>query len=379
MRILLIGEYSRLHNSLKEGLLKLGHEVVIVANSDGFKEFPVDYSIDFKFSKTKIINIPRQIIAKLFKYDFARLEQGVRFYLLLNKLKGFDIVQFINETPIKTNKKFEIYLLKKIFETSKKAFVLSCGVDYLNMKFDLENKSKKSVLQPFFQDPSLTKEYDSLFEYLKESHKKVHDFVLEKSNGIIATDFDYVDATKKHPKYLGLIPNPINVDKLTANKLNIENKIVLFLGINEWSYNQKGTKYFEKALEIIAEKYTSKIEIIIAKSIPYKQYINLYNKAHILLDQTFSCDQGYNALEAMAKGKVVFTGAEQDFVDYYKITDRVCINAKPDIDYLVNELSFLIENPEEIIAIGKRARAFIEKEHNYVKIAEKFIEVWQKN
>lgn len=379
MRILLIGEYSRLHNSLKEGLLKLGHEVVIVANSDGFKEFPVDYSIDFKFSKTKIINIPRQIIAKLFKYDFARLEQGVRFYLLLNKLKGFDIVQFINETPIKTNKKFEIYLLKKIFETNKKAFVLSCGVDYLNMKFDLENKSKKSVLQPFFQDPSLTKEYDSLFEYLKESHKKVHDFVLEKSNGIIATDFDYVDATKKHPKYLGLIPNPINVDKLTANKLNIENKIVLFLGINEWSYNQKGTKYFEKALEIIAEKYTSKIEIIIAKSIPYKQYINLYNKAHILLDQTFSCDQGYNALEAMAKGKVVFTGAEQDFVDYYKITDRVCINAKPDIDYLVNELSFLIENPEEIIAIGKRARAFIEKEHNYVKIAEKFIEVWQKN
>jgi hypothetical protein len=30
-------------------------------------------------------------------------------------------------------------------------------------------------------------------------------------------------------------------------------------------------------------------------------YINSYNKAHILLDQVYAYDQGYNALEAMAK------------------------------------------------------------------------------
>ena len=79
----------------------------------------------------------------------------------------------------------------------------------------------------------------------------------------------------------------------------------------------------------------------------------------------------------MAKGKVVFTGAEQDFTDYYKLTERVCVNAKPDVDYLVNELSFLIENPNEIIAIGKRARAFVKKEHDYIKIAERYLEVWK--
>ncbi len=376
MRILLIGEYSRLHNSLKEGLLKLGHEVVIVANSDGFKDFPVDYSIDYKYSKTKITNIARQIIVRLFKYDFAKFEQGIRFYLLLKKFKNFDVVQFINETPIKTNKNLEIFLLKKIFETNKKVFILSCGVDYLNMKFDMENKSKKSILQPFFQDSSLTKEYNSLLEYLKENHKKAHDFVLKKCNGIIATDLDYVNAIKNHPKYLGLIPYPINLNKLVFDELKIENKIVLFLGINEWSYNQKGINYFEKALEIIKKKYGNNVEIIIAKTLPYNDYINLYNKAHILLDQTFSYDQGYNALEAMAKGKVVFTGAENEFIDYYHLTERVAVNAKADVDYLVNELSFLIENPDEIIAIGKRARAFVEKEHNYLKIADKYLEVW---
>lgn len=379
MRILLIGEYSRLHNSLKEGLVELGHEVFIVANSDGFKQFPVDYSIDFKFSKKKIINILRQIIVRLFNFDIAKIEQGLRFYLLLKKFRNFDVVQLINETPIKTNKKFEIFLLKKIFESNKKVFVLSCGVDYLNLKFDMENKTKKSTLQPFFQNPTLTKEYNSLFELTKKSHKKLHDFVLEKCNGIIPTDLDYVEAIKPHPKNLGLIPYPINFKKLVFSELIIENKIIIFLGINEWSYNQKGISYFEKALKIIEKKFGDKVELIIAKTLPYNEYINLYNKAHILLDQAYAYDQGYNALEAMSKGKVVFTGAEAEFMNHYNLTERVAINAKPDVNYLVNELTYLIENPEEIIAIGKHARAFVEKEHNYITIAEKYLSVWNKN
>ena len=81
----------------------------------------------------------------------------------------------------------------------------------------------------------------------------------------------------------------------------------------------------------------------------------------------------------MAKGKVVFTGAEQDFKDYYKLTERVCVNAKPDVDYLVKELSSLIDNTNEIITIGKRAQAFVAKEHDYIKITEKYLEVWDKN
>ena len=148
------------------------------------------------------------------------------------------------------------------------------------------------------------------------------------------------------------------------------------MGINRGSYIKKGIPFFEKALTIIKEKYNSKVEIIVTENIPYNQYISLYNKAHILLDQVYAYDQGYNALEAMAKGKVVFTGAENEFTKHYNLTERVAINALPDVDFLVNELSFLIENPEELIAVGKRARAFIEKEHNYIKIAKKYLKVW---
>jgi glycosyltransferase involved in cell wall biosynthesis len=93
----------------------------------------------------------------------------------------------------------------------------------------------------------------------------------------------------------------------------------------------------------------------------------------------YGYDQGYNALEAMAKGKVVFTGAEEEFMKYYNLTERVAVNALPDVQAIANELSNLIENPEEIMAMGKRARQFVEREHNYLNIAEKYLKAWESN
>ncbi|WP_164998642.1 hypothetical protein [Flavobacterium sp. 140616W15] len=51
MRILLIGEYSLLHNSLKRGLTELGHEVVLIGNSNGYRCYPVDYDYEAKYLK----------------------------------------------------------------------------------------------------------------------------------------------------------------------------------------------------------------------------------------------------------------------------------------------------------------------------------------
>jgi glycosyltransferase involved in cell wall biosynthesis len=244
------------------------------------------------------------------------------------------------------------------------------------VRFLLEKKISKSILQPLFKNPSLQKEYDYVFEYTGKNHKKIHDFVYQKCEGIIASDIDYVLPLKGNSKFLGLIPNPINSTELVFETPEIEDQISIFLGINQWNYHQKGITFFEQALAVINEKYGNKVKIIVAKNIPYTDYINLYNKAHILLDQCFAYDQGYNALEAMAKGKVVFTGAETEFEKQYALTVKVAINAKPDVDYLVKELSFLIENPKEILVIGKNARNFIEKEHDYLKIAKNYLEVW---
>ena len=365
-----------MHNTLKEGLETLGHDVHLVGNGDGFKQYHVDFSIESKLFNLKLLNLFRQLIFKVTKFDIAKIEIGFRFYRLLPQLKGYDVVQLINESPIQTIKKWELALLKKLVQNNDKLFVLSTGVDYLNVKYWFENRQHKSILYPYFENPNLKKEYQYILDYRTVPHKIIHDFIYKNCNGIIATDLDYLLPINENKKCIGLIPNPVNIAKLKYQELKIDAKIVLFLGINKWSYHQKGIVYFEKAIAIIKELFGDKIEIIVTRNIPYNQYINLYNKAHILLDQMHGHDQGYNALEAMAKGKVVFTNVSHEFINYYDIKEKIAINALPNVDYLVTQLSFLIENPSEIIAIGKRARAYIEKEHDYEKIADKYESVW---
>ncbi|RTY97650.1 glycosyltransferase family 1 protein [Flavobacterium sp. RSP49] len=379
MRILLLGEYSCLHNSLKEGLINLAHEVTIVGNGDGFKKYPIDFNIDAKWSKSKLINIPRQIIYRLFKYDFAQLEYGIRFYFLLSKLKNFDVVQLISETPIQTNIKLEYYLLRRIKEQNNKMFLLSSGADVIFTQALIDNKFRYSLLDPYFKNPLLIEEYRHVLKYLDCDHKEHHRKIYSLIQGVIATDIDYVIPLKENPKYLGLIPNPINLEKLSYFENKVIDKIVIFHGINRWNYHKKGNDIFEEALSIIKNKFGSKVIITIVENIPYQNYIKLYDDAHILLDQVYAYDQGYNALEAMAKGKVVFTGAESEFMAHYQLIEIVAINALPEVNEIVKALSFLIENPKEITTIGKRARTFVEKEHDYIKIADHYLRVWNEN
>jgi glycosyltransferase involved in cell wall biosynthesis len=106
----------------------------------------------------------------------------------------------------------------------------------------------------------------------------------------------------------------------------------------------------------------------------------MYDNCHIFLDQVYAYDQGYNALEAMANGKVVFTGAEQEWLEYYNLKeDTVAINALPDSNKIVEKLEWLIFNPKKIIEISKNARVFIEKEHHYKMIARQYLDTWKTN
>ena len=177
-----------------------------------------------------------------------------------------------------------------------------------------------------------------------------------------------------------MIANPINIDKTGISETTISGKISIFLGINSGNSFTKGVSFFQKAIEIIHEKYPNFIEIKITTDIPYTAYQKHFENAHIILDQVYGFDQGFNALEAMAKGKVVFTGAETEFLNHYHLQeDEVAINALPDVNYLVEKLSFLIENPSEISRIGKNAINFIQKEHHYITQAEKYVTLWKAN
>jgi glycosyltransferase involved in cell wall biosynthesis len=266
-----------------------------------------------------------------------------------------------------------------LFKKIKSRSLLICGDEVPVVDYWFQNELKYSVLTPYFQDKSLEKHFQFPLKYRKESYRKTFEWLNKNCKQLITSDLDYEIPMQKMGFSTTFIPNPINTDKIVFQPLENITKIVIFLGINRLSYLKKGINYFEKALEIVRKKYADKVEIIVTENLPYDEYISIYNKAHILLDQVFAYDQGYNALEAMAKGKVVFTGAETDFLNQYQLQeDEICINALPDENKIAAKLSYLIEHPEKIIEISENARNFIEKEHDYKVIAGKYLGCWFK-
>jgi hypothetical protein len=133
MKILLIGEYSRLHNSLKEGLQKLGHEVTILGFKDGFKDYPVDFPLEKKwdsglFKKIKLATLT------LTSFDVSAYLTYQQFRKNSHHFKDFDVVQLINENSFFCDYRHEKKILKFLFKHNKKVFLISAGDDYMYLK-----------------------------------------------------------------------------------------------------------------------------------------------------------------------------------------------------------------------------------------------------
>ncbi len=379
MRILLIGEYSRLHNSLKEGLQELGHEVVLVGDGDAFKNYPIDISINNQFTKKYLPLILRKLSKRVLNIDPSDLETYYKFKKILPQLTDFDVVQLINEDALKIKPQLQIKLLKQLFEQNKNSYLLCCGQDHVSISYALEQKIRYSIMTPYLNDKNLKDKYHYSLKYVTQPYQKLHQFIRSQIKGVIASDLDYHIPYSEQSNYLGLIPNAINTKKLQFSEPQLNIPIHIFHGVNSKSKIKKGNTFFTEALEIIKAKYGEKIKITSSCDVPYKEYITSYTRCHILLDQVYSFDQGYNALEAMAMGKVVFTGAEKEWLDYYNLKeDTVAINALPNVTYLVEKLEWLIDNPENIITISKNARQFVETHHDYKKVSRTYLEFWNR-
>lgn len=377
MKVLLFGEFNRAHWNIKKGLEKLGHKAIVAATCDGFKKVEVD--IEFKdYYSSFLLKKLRYALMKLFKIDLHAISVKRQIKKHQNELSGYDVIQFINEAPFDFYRKDQLVIFKWLSQWNNKVFLLSAGLDYPSVKYAFDKKFRYSVLTAYFEGKGTQWDFSPALSYLSKEHKVLHDYIFKTINGVIANDLDYHLPLLGWEKYLGMIPHAINIDELAYNIPKIEDKIIIFHGINDRNYYKKGNDFFESALDIVLESHSDKIEVITVRSLPYKDYLTAYNSAHILLDQVYAYDQGFNALEAMARGIVVFTGAEKEWLDYYNLKeDSIAINALPNAIAIAKKLIWLIDNPDEIVRISKKARAFVEKEHNYQTLASRYLEVWE--
>ncbi|MGF1697565.1 glycosyltransferase [Vibrio lamellibrachiae] len=351
MKILLVGDFSGFHLALSEGLKELGHQVMLVSSGDGWKNIDSDLSINSR-STSVLVN---------------KLERNLKPFLNLNKMSGYDIVQFVNVKPLSCSL-FTNYILAKFLKKINGKLVLSaCGSDsyyWTSGREHLEYSPHKDVLK-----------YDEGNGYwLDKRAIDINNKMVSLSDGIIPVMFEYEHAYRNEKKLLPVIPLPVNLTRIKYLPNVAREKIKFYHGINRIGF--KGTKYIEQAFKRLGLDYSDRASFNIKGRMPYNEYLNYIKSVNVIVDQTSSYSCGMNGLLSMASGKVVFSGAEKESLKSLGISESPIVNIRPCEEYIYSITSDFINSNPNIEERGYQSRDFVEKNHSHIDIAEKYVRQW---
>ena len=365
MKVLLLGEYSNVHWTLAQGLRALGHSVTVASDGDSWKGYPRD------------ISLHRKSTGKIDTLDFLwRLGRA------LPTMRGYDVVQLINPMflELRAEKLFPIYHFLK--EHNKSMFLGAFGMDYYWVKTGLDARTFR------YSDFNLGKEIrknadNDLFiaDWLEGPKKQLNETIAEECDGIVSGLYEY-DACYRpiFPDKTQFIPFPINREEVTPRIPHPETKRVrFFVGIQKKRNAYKGTDVMYKALVRLAGQYPDRIEIVKAESVPFTQYCRMMDRCDVLLDQLYSYTPAMNALLAMAKGLVVVGGGEEENYEILGEKElRPIVNVLPSEEDVYEKLEKLIQTPGDIERRAKEGIEYIAKHHDHVKVAERYVDFWNK-
>lgn len=361
MRILLIGEYSNLHWSLSEGLREVGHEVCVLSNGDFWKNYRRDISLVRGEGR------------------FAGIKYLMDAIRLLPKMRGYDVVQLINPMFLELKAERIMPFYRYLRRHNKKIFLGAFGMDALWVKAGTD---KKTFRYSDFNIGDKTIDNESTRELIADwsgtAKERLNYIIADDCDGIIAGMYEYHTAYKERYGYkLTHIPMPINLDNSKPPKRDDKEIIKFFIGIQKSRSQYKGTDIMLRALMRVKENYSEKCEILKAENVPFDEYSSMIENCDVLLDQLYGYSPGMNALLALAKGKIVVGGAEEE---YYQIIGeeqlRPMVNVLPQEEDVYKKLEQLIQRPENINRMQEDSYTLVKKHHNHRHVAEMYLNFW---
>lgn len=349
MKVLLLGEFSGFFKYLKSGLQDNGVIVDWYAGGDGFK---------------KITGMNGDITG----------HTGVKFidkilypFCLVKRLKEYDVVQLVN--PLIFSPWINAYLVRKLKKNNKLLVVSAVGTDYSVYKY------QKQVQREY--EYYLLDDCDDYDIYYAKECKYTRDYenVMKCCDAIIPGSYEYALAYQKNLKVIPIVHYPINLDEIEYKENVVGDKIIFFHGLNREAF--KGTKYIREAMEALKEKYPDEVEVIIDGRMPFDRYLEVMQKANVIVDQCKSYGPGINALIAMAQGKIVLGGSEDGAVEDAEGERCPIWNIKPDKEQIFSVLEQIMINKEKIPLWGEESRQYVEKYHNSTDRAADYIKAWK--
>lgn len=376
MKILLIGEASFLHNTLKKGLVERGHRVTTMSDGNGWHDAPRDIDLrrDGRWGKLGGLWVVWQLLRHL------------------PQLCGNDVVQIHNYQFVPLMYRWNTLLLR-FLKLTNRCVVKGCFGDDPQI-FRRQAQGVPAYSDTFWsgQLQNTDQHRDRIAEVVEHGAEASWRKTTAMADALVPCLYEYwLDYNE--PPYaakLHYIPLPIECEKMVrwcdgemvkcVGNDTPSHPITILIGLQPKRDFMKGAMKIATFVEEVARRHPGKVQIKYVEGVPYDEYMHLLAEADVLVDQLYSYTPSMNSLAAMARGTVVIGGGEEEYYEFIgEDTLRPIINVRPDVPDEENiatiERALFTDGTLERMA--QESIQFVHKYHDYRHVAEQYEQLYR--
>lgn len=393
MKILLIGEASFLHNTLKKGLVERGHRVLTMSDGNGWHDAPRDIDLrrDGRWGKLGGLRVVWQLLRHL------------------RQLCGNDVVQIHNYQFVPLMYRWNTLLLRFLKLTNRRVVKGCFGDDPQIFRRQAQGVPAYSDTYWSGQLQNADQHRYRIAEVIEHGAEASWRKTTHMADALVACLYEYwLDyneppyAAKLHyiplpmeceemvrwcdgemVKCVGndtLSPSHPNDSQLPTNlTTSPPHPLTLLIGLQPKRDFMKGAMKIAMFVEEVARRHPGKVQIKYVEGVPYDEYMHLLAKADVLVDQLYSYTPSMNSLAAMARGTVVIGGGEEEYYEFIgEKTLRPIINVRPDVpdEENITTIERALFTDGTLERMAQESIQFVHKYHDYRLVAKQYEQLY---
>ncbi len=360
MKILLLGEYSNVHATLATGLRRLGHEVCVMSDGDGWKDYPRDVDLSRRSG----------ILGKM---SFLW-----RLVKALPRMRGYDVVQIINPMFLELKAERIMPFYRYLRRHNAKIVMGAFGMDYYWVSVNHELRPMRysdfNIGDESRSDVVAMSDYREWVGTARETLTKA---VAEDADAIVAGLYEYFVTYElaeegRLKNKLVYIPFPIVIPE-DVRPRKTDGKLRIFIGISKGRSAYKGTDIMLEAAREVEAQYPDRMELRVAEGLPFDEYRRIIDDSDVLIDQLYGYSPAMNALLAMSKGIVTVGGGEPEHYELLGERElRPIVNVEPTRESVFRALESLVLHPEKVDEMKRESVIYVRRYYDFVQVARQY-------
>lgn len=363
-----MGDASSFHRTLAEGLRRLGHSVTVASDGGGWMHTGYDVDISRRWG--------------------SKAGGALHFAWLaamgFSRFRGYDVVSvfspyFLRLKPERIGCIFDI-----LRRNNRGVFLSATCTDGVFVEECMDAASPIAYSEFRLWDkpgPMMANQSEEVGNLLHGAKKRLLDHVYANIDGALSAIWEYDVALRRRLRseqvsYSGI---PIDTRIITPYMKSVSDKVNILIGIKRGKDDCKGYGLMIEAAQRVEAMHAGKCRVVVRENLSYDEYLREQRGADILMDQVYSYTPATNALQAMAYGVPVMSGAEPEFYDFIGERQlRPIVNLRPDVDDIMSKLGALVTDRERLQRLSRESREFVVRHNDCDLVARRCVEFWQK-